>query len=102
MSQRVIVLDEAEDELFEAQNGTRLSAQGFARSFEVQSTRLWSVFSRHHLPPHQSSIFLYPLMSGEFWSNGFRIRLCSVTTTRTFGSLHLPMSIGDQVIGENG
>jgi hypothetical protein len=98
MSQSVVVLDEAEDELFEAKSGTRLSAPVLARSSEVQSTRPWNVFSRRHLPPHQSSIFPHPLMSGEFWSNGFRIRLCSLTTTRIFGSLVCPSTSATRLL----
>ena len=86
MSQRVIVLDEAEDELFEAKNGPRASAPVWARSSEVQSTKRWSVFSRRHLPPNQSSIFpsiVFINHDEDLWVVG------------------LPINIGDQVIGED-
>jgi hypothetical protein len=102
MSQRVIVLDEAEDELIEAQNWYETQRSGLGQEFRSAIEEAMERLLKAPLAASQSSILPHPLVPGEFWSNDFRIRLCSLTTTRIFGSLHLPISIGDQVIGENG
>lgn len=77
MSQLLIVLDEAEDELIEAEKWYERQRPGLGRKFRTAIDEGWSAFSRRHLPPLQSSIFLHPLVPGVFWSNGFRIRSCS-------------------------
>jgi hypothetical protein len=79
-----------------------LSAQVLARSFESAIDEAMERLLKAPLAASPIVNLSRSIDVGEFWSNGFRIRLCSLTTTRIFGSLHLPVSIGDQVIGENG
>jgi hypothetical protein len=101
MRQNIIVLDEAEDELIEAQNWYETQRPGLGQEFRSAIEERWSVFSRR--PLAASPIVNVPssISAGEFRSNGFPIPSCSLATARIFGLLHLPISIGDQAIGEN-
>ena len=70
MSQRVIVLNEAEDELFEAQTWYESQRSGLGEEFRSAIDEAMARLLKAPLATHQSSIFPPPLMSGEFWSNG--------------------------------
>jgi len=101
MSQRVIVLDEAEDELIEAQKWYETQRSGLGQEFRSAIDEAMERLLKAPLTASPIVNLPHPLVHGEFWSNGFRIRSFSLTTTRIFGSLHLPINIGVQAIGEN-
>jgi hypothetical protein len=67
----------------------------------VREARVWSVFSKHRLPPLQSSTFLRQLEPGEFLLNGFLTRSSSSNTGKIYGLLRLPTTTGDLATGEN-
>ena len=56
MSHRIIVLDEAEDELIAAQRWYETQRAGLVRNSARRSTRPWTASQKHRLQLHQSSI----------------------------------------------
>ena len=101
MSQRLIVLDEAEEELFEAQKWYETQRSGLGEEFRQAIDQAMERLLKSPLAASTITNLPHPLMPGELWLNGFRIQSCSSTMMRIFGSSHSPISIGVQAIGEN-
>ena len=65
MSQRLIVLDEAEDELIEAEKWYERQRLGLGREFRTAIDEGMERLLKAPLPPLQSSTFPHSLVPGE-------------------------------------
>lgn len=101
MSYRIIVLDEAEDELIEAQQWYETQRSGLGREFRNAIDEGMEHLIKAPLAASPLSPFPPLLVPGEFWLNGSHILSSSSSTTRISGSWHLPITTDGQVIGDN-
>ena len=101
MSHRIIVLDEAEDELIAAQRWYENQRAGLGQEFRKAIDEAMDRLAEAPLQLHQSSILQQPLKLGGCLLSGFRIRSSLSNTRRIFGLWHLLTIGGGPATGEN-
>jgi len=100
MSQRLIVLDEAEEELIEAENWYERQLPGLGRAFR---TAIDEGMERLVKAPHAASpIVNLPGFIGARRILVKRFQLFLSKRAEIFGLLRLHISIGGRIIGANG
>jgi hypothetical protein len=101
MSHRIIVLDEAEDELIAAQRWYETQRPGLGQEFRKAIDEAMDRLAE--APLTASPIFnpSTPLKLGGCLLSGFRIRSSLSNTTRIFGLKHLLTIGGGPATGEN-